>query len=356
MKHVMEERSSIMKIKRFLGIVLVCSMMFSMPIMAAEKDGSMQNYDAEAASLKCLESVQLDKQEAKVLSPAQVSELFSEQSIQSYTTVPDECEPNDTINTAYPYTQVPVVTSQLTSKYDLFGLGMRHAGLHSETDEDWFSISLTAGEDYFVDLRNIGKSNWYIELYYIKPDGTGYYYSTDPTEMPVFEKWQEKYFYFTAKDTGTYYIRIANGNDWSDEMHYFFYVGPAIQYFDIVNMPTYGSVQIYGNDYKTYTCDLSGTSVPKTTAIVNLYMTDNFPQGKECAEVEKYMSAGGKTYYSPSGGTSNIINSISGAPLGQRWTIGGRCANGEHFTYWSGVLNGKFGCVMAPYPGNEVSF
>lgn len=223
-------------------------------------------------------------------------------------------------------------------------------------DEDWFYTNLTAGEDYFVDLRNIGKSNWYIELYYLRTDGTGYYYSTNPVEMPVFEKWQEKYFYFTAQDTGKYYIRIASGNDWSDEMHYFFYVGPAIQYFDIVDMPTYGGVQIYGNSYQTYTCDLRGIAVPATTAIVNLSMTDNFPQGKECSEVEKYMSAGGKTYYSSSGGKSNVINNIGKVSLGQLWTIGGRCANGNHFTYWSGRLNGRFACIMAPYPGNEVSF
>jgi hypothetical protein len=38
------------------------------------------------------------------------------------------------------------------------------------------------------------------------------------------------------------------------------------------------------------------------------------------------------------------------------WTIGGRCAKGTHFTYWSAELNGRFGCVMAPYPGNELSF
>ena len=53
---------------------------------------------------------------------------------------------------------------------------------------------------------------------------------------------------------------------------------------------------------------------------------------------------------------SDVIQNIKGASLGQLWTIGGRCAKGTHFTYWSAELNGRFGCVMAPYPGNELSF
>lgn len=259
---------------------------------------------------------------------------------------------NDTIGTAYPYSKMPIVNSQLSGKYDLFGLGMRYAALDTEEDEDWYTVSLTAEETYFVDLRNIGKTNCFIELYYFNSDGTGYYYTTNPEDMPVFEKWQEKYFYFTAENTGTYYIRICNGGDWTKEVNYFFYVGPAIQYFDIVNMQTYGTIQINGN-YKTYTCDLSGTAVPSTTSIVNLSITDSFPKGTECSEVVKYMSAGGKTYYASSNDTLSGINGVS---LGQSWTIGAKCQNGTHFTYWSGKLNGRFACIMEPYPGNEVSF
>lgn len=344
-----------MKVKHVLSLALVCSMLFYVPVMA-EEENTINSYDAEATSLEYLKSIELDKQESISLSSEQVSELFAESGIQTYVTTPDDCEPNDTIDTAFPYSQVPVVNSQMTSKYDLYGLGMRYAGLHSEDDVDWFSVNLTAGEDYFVDLRNIGKSNWYIELYYLESDGSGYYYSTNPEIMPVFEKWPEKYFYFTAEDTGTYYIRISNGDDWSNEMYYFFYVGPAIQYFNIVDMPTYGTAQIYEYDYTTYTCDLTGDAVPATTAIVNLTMTDSFPPGNTCGKVEKYMRAGLKTYYSSSGSNPNTITNIAGASLGQLWTIGGKCGDGKHSTYWTGKLNGRFGCVMAPYPGLELSF
>lgn len=343
-----------MKIRRILSLILVCSMLFCVPVMAEENN--VDSYDAEVASLEYLESISLEKREPIALNSGQINELFAEEGIRAHTDTPDAYESNDTITTAFPYNQVSVVTSEMTSKYDLYSLGMRHSGLHSENDEDWFSINLSAGEDYFVDLRNIGQSNWYIELYYIKSDNTGYFYTTNPEEMPVFEKWPEKYFYFTAKDTGTYYIRISSGNDWSNEMDYFFYVGPAIQYFNIVDMPTYGMVQLFGSDYATYTLDLSDDAVPEVTAIVNLTVIDNFPQGKVCGEVQRCMRAGGKTYYSTSGGNSGVINNISGVSLGQVWTIGAKCTKGTHVTYWTGKLKGRFGCVMAPYPGFEVSF
>ena len=172
----------------------------------------------------------------------------------------------------------------------------------------------------------------------------------------MFEKKSEKYLYFTAEDTGTYYIRVANGGDWSNQMYYFFYVGPAIQNFDIVDMPTYGGIRIYGDDYRTYTCNLSGTAVPAQTAIIRLSMNDSFEGGTVCPEVDKYMSAGGKTYYSTVGSKSNVINNIAGASLGQVWTIGGKCTNGKHYTHWTGKLSGRFACIMEPYPGHEVSF
>lgn len=351
-----------MGVKRIIGLVMASCMLMSTSVMAAE-DESIKTEEhtimSEEEAGESLQEISLSLQEPKEFNYNEKKTILSdklEDTPQPYTTTPDDCEPNDTFQTAYPYNSVPIVKSELTSNNDLYGLGMRHAGLHSADDEDWYYTNLTAGQKYFVDLRNIGKTNWYIEVYYLRADQTGYYYTTDPEEMPVFEKWQEKYFYFTAQDTGKYYIRIANGGDWSDTMHYFFYVGPAVQYFDIVDMPTYGGTQIFANSYQTYTCDLRGVAVPATTAIVNLYMTDSFSQGKICSEVQKYMSAGGKTYYSPNGGTSNVIGNINGASLGQLWTIGGRCAKGTHFTYWSGRLNGRFACVMEPYPGNEVSF
>ena len=333
------------------------SMVFSMSALAAPGEDSTVSIvcQDEKDCIEQLESIKLNTMEPISLSQSEVASLFAEKDgIQPYTTVPDDCEPNDTFTTAYPNNQVPEMTPQLTGKNQLFTLGMRHAGLHSAEDEDWYSIKLTAGETYFVDIRNLVQCDWFIEVYYIRSDNTGYCYSSDPSLRPVYSKKTEKYFYFDAQDTGTHYIRVTSGGDWSDQMHYFFYVGPAIQTFDIVDMPTYGGVQMVGSSYRTYTCDLSGMAVPAQTAIVNLSMSDSFSGSTICPEVDKYMSAGGGTYYSKSG--SNVISGIANASLGQAWTIGGRCSKSMHATYWSGKLNGRFACIMAPYPGNELSF
>lgn len=343
-----------MKVKRFSSLVLVCTILISMPVKAAGLN-SLNTYNTEKTE-SMLDTTSLIKQEPLQLDVGEVQELYDvPDEPQPYVTEPDECEPNDTITTAYPYDRVPVITPALTNKIDLYWLGMRSAGLHSEEDEDWYYVNLTAGEDYFVDIRNVGLRNWYIELYYIRSDGTGYYYTTNPEEEPVYEKKPEKYFYFTAQDTGRYYIKIANGGDWANKLNYFFYVGPAIQTFDIVDMPTYGGVQFLGNTYKTYVCDLNGI-VPAQTAIVNLSMSDSITSGNKCTEIEKYMMAGGKRYSNDSGGQSDVIRNITGASLGQVWTIGARCAKNLHLTTWSGVLNGRFVCIMEPYPGNELSF
>ena len=63
------------------------------------------------------------------------------------------------------------MTSKVTSKNDFYSLGMKHAGLHSKEDEDWFYTELQSGQEYFVDLRNVGKTNWFISLYYFNEEG-----------------------------------------------------------------------------------------------------------------------------------------------------------------------------------------
>lgn len=338
-----------MKIKRMLGFVLACCMLFSVPVMAEETEVVASDVSADY-----FETVEFDTMEPIRLSSDQVDEVFVDNhGIQPLITTPDEYEPNDTWLTAKPYDSVEVITPQLTTKNQLYTLGMRSASLHSDTDVDWYTTDMESGETYFVDIRNVGSRNVYIEVYYVYPDNTATVWSTDPSINSVFAKRPEKYFYFKPEISGTYYIRVASGGDWSaDMMNYFFYVGPAIQTFRIVNMPTYGNVQITGS-YRTYTCDLTGTAVPAQTAIINLSISSKFPQGKVCSEVESYMRAGGKTYYASTSGTVSGINNVS---LGQSWTIGGKCKDGSHFTYWSAVLNGSFACIMEPYPGNEIDF
>lgn len=344
-----------MKRTRLLSMVMVCSMMFCTPVMAAEETAVE---DAVIENSQEVVDEYLQSTELKEMSPMSLSEeqydILLDDEIQPYVTTPDGYEENDSPATAFAYSKVETLTTQVTSNNDLYRLGMKAAGLHSETDEDWFYTSLTAGETYFVDLRNVGRRDWYIELYYLGEDlDSSYFYTTDPAYNSVYQGAAEKYFYFTAQDTGKFYIRVSSGNDWEDSMYYFFYVGPAIQTFDIVDMPTYGGVNLFGNAYQTYSCDLRN-AFPSTTAIINLSLSDSFSNGS-CPHLSKYMSAGGKTYYNTAG--NNAINGISNVSIGQLWTFGVKCSQNLHSgVHWSGRINGRFMCIMEPYPGNELDF
>lgn len=146
-----------MKRTRLLSVVMVCSMLFCTPVMAAEEttveDVVIEN--SQEAATEYLESVELEEMSPISLSEEQYDVLVGDE-IQPYVTTPDGYEENDSPATAFPYSRVATLTTQVTSNNDLYHLGMKSAGLHSETDEDWFYTSLTAGETYFVDLRNVG--------------------------------------------------------------------------------------------------------------------------------------------------------------------------------------------------------
>ena len=138
----------------------------------------VQQVQEKESQKNSLENVKVDEQSQIYMDKDEVKEIYPNiEKISTYSTEPDNCEPNDTIVTAYPYSKVPVVTSKVTSKNDFYSLGMKHAGLHSKEDEDWFYTELQSGQEYFVDLRNVGKTNWFISLYYFNEDGTGYYYT-----------------------------------------------------------------------------------------------------------------------------------------------------------------------------------
>lgn len=84
-----------------------------------------------------MESVKLEEMSPMSLSKEQY-DVLSDDEIQTYGTTPDDYEENDSPTTAFPYSKVETLTTQVTSNNDLYRLGMKAAGLHSETDEDWF--------------------------------------------------------------------------------------------------------------------------------------------------------------------------------------------------------------------------
>jgi len=345
------------KTRKVLCLSVILCMMFASTAYAQEDTSSSVSDDSLETAVSAIEIQEFAPVDAERMNSLVNSSdgIVSDNDMLLRSLSPDAGEPNDTVSDAYPYSSMPEIQTTLTSKWDLYRLGMRTANFHTADDEDWYYANFTSGVTYFVDLRNVGSTNCYIEIYFLGSDNNWYFATTDPSYNSVYANKPEKYFYIQAPTSTTYYIRVSsNGEGASLSMNYFFYVGPAEQTFDIVNMPTYNNVQLLGTGYKTYTLDLTGTAVPPVTEIINLYMADSFPSGGSCTEVDKYMSAGGNTYYNTAGTGSSTINNINGASLGQLWTIGAKCHNNMHSVRWTGVLSGRFRCLMAPYPGNEL--
>lgn len=345
------------KVNRILCLSLILCMMFAGTAYAQEDTSSLvdnSSFEDTISGVGVQEFVPVDVERMNTVGNVLGStDSDNKEVLRSLS--PDAGEPNDTVSDAYPYSSMPEIQTTMTSKWDLYRLGMRTANFHTANDEDWYYANFTSGVTYFVDLRNVGSTNCFIELYFLGTDNNWYFATTDPSYYSVYANKPEKYFYIQAPTSTTYYIRVSsNGEGDSLSMNYFFYVGPAEQTFDIVNMPTYNSVQLLGTGYKTYTLDLTGTAVPADAQILYLYMDDSFPLGGSCAEVDKYMSAGGSTYYNTPGTGSSTINYINGVSLAQLWTIGAKCHNNMHSVKWTGVLSGRFRCTMAPYPGNEL--
>ena len=80
----------------------------------------------------------------------------------------------------------------ITNKSDLFRLGMKSGTLNDPKEEHWYTVDLKAGTRYFVDIRNVGKTNCYIELSYILNGETKYFYTTNPERKEVYHLKPEK--------------------------------------------------------------------------------------------------------------------------------------------------------------------
>ena len=263
---------------------------------------------------------------------------------------PDNCEPNNSMEEAVPYTQASAFDTQITANSDVYTLGMRHAGLHDENDEDWYTISLSKGTEYIMDIRNTGARNWYIEVLHYDNGKVNEKYSTNPDDQTEFEKADEKYKTFTPNYSGTYYIHVVNGGDWAEGMHYFFYVGLKQRSFSFVDILTHGYTTVYGTNYRTYTADMTDIA-PRGAVITSLSVTDTFPDGNACSELDKRITINGRNFTNTSGTGNSTINLGSNQPLfGSTWTLGAKCARRSHVTTWSAEVSGRVSCQMQiPY-------
>ncbi len=114
---------------------------------------------------------------------------------------PDPYEPNNTMETAYPYSKTERITGALA-----FNEGYRYSNCHVEGDEDFFSINLSSSYTYDVILKNLYRQDRHIYIWESNGDGTWTRWQSSNQKTGQPEHWR-----FMPSRSGTHYIQIAGG-------------------------------------------------------------------------------------------------------------------------------------------------
>lgn len=130
----------------------------------------------------------------------------------SYAVEPDDFEPNDTIEQAYPYASMPYMDG------NKFIEGYKSVGTHEDGNPDFFKIRLNSSTTYDVNLKNL-YSEQHIYILQKNSDGTFTYWG-QKNQVPK----QSEYFTFRPATSGEYYILITGGS--KQFFHQFFAVEP----------------------------------------------------------------------------------------------------------------------------------
>lgn len=376
-----------MKIKNTISLILIGTLIFSIPVSAAENTTvSMQESELSEEYSSCENEepdtfeneeadayeneeeivfvneaeIELDDFDAadnieftEMISNVDISEMDTifpstnaDNAVSAYSLSADAYEPNDTMETAYNYAKIPEINGTL------YNTGFKSANLHTVTDEDWYYTTLTAGNTYFLDLRNIGSTTGFnISLLYFNDDNTFDYITSIGDSR--FSDRPEKYYYFRPNKSGKYYVLITGDGVHTSALNYFFYIGDVQRTFTYTK--SVGNVTINGNTYQTAKrIDLTGVVVPLESIVLSMSFSNDF-SGTQCYECQKKVTASdGKSYYSSSSGDTDILNISRYQYLDQVWMVSGRCTDDRHTTTWKPTMTAKYSCIMQPYPGNEV--
>lgn len=351
--------------KKFIAFVMVCSLMLCNSLVTEAHENGVVEETSETVVF-CEESelsisdygesgdieitpITLNTDMTDLEQILSHSFSFSDASLASINSVTaDNYEPNNTVDTAYNYDFMPEMSG------NLYINGLKNASLHTVEDEDWYYTNLTAGNIYFMDLRNIGSTpNFNITLFFFNEDGT-FDYLTSIGDTRFADR-PEKYYYFQPNKSGRYYVCITGDGINTSSMYYYFYIGTAQRSFTYSG-PIGTMIPILGNTYQTgRNVDLSGTVVPKDSIVLSMSFSNDF-SGTVCSECQKKVVAeDGSAYYSSSTGGTSISNIAQHQYLDQVWSISARCTRGTHVTSWTPRITSTYSCVMQPYPGNEVN-
>lgn len=181
--------------KIFFCAALLSMCLFATPAYASsivEQGSSVMREDNVLDGIATEDEVQ---QLEKSIEEDQVSSL-------SYQNV---YEPNNTIETAFPYSQMDRIkcNGDKDGSFGHYNCFYQYTFLETEDDLDFFKVNVQTGFRYVVALKNVWLGQIRdIRLYYKHDDGTWHYKYTDVKSD------NESLFHFTPDKT-TYYVRIS---------------------------------------------------------------------------------------------------------------------------------------------------
>ncbi len=273
---------------------------------------------------------------------------------------------HDTKETAYNYAQLLSLDTDYDMQ-DMYTGGFRKDQLELGEGENYYSINLTAGTQYFVDMRH---TNEYcdIEVRRYNSNNTYTKWSYSPN---TFGNCDEKYFYMTPTTSGTHYIVVSDRQNRNTQTAYYILrVDPALRTetatrtitFSCIPEDVVGHIGLWGSGMGSVEYFPSADTSPyqdrfPTYAIAERILLSDGNTG--CPKLDKHMTSGlsGRRYSNGANTGGDELAGIGAANerIHQRWTISGqcRCATPRPHNYeiiWVPKVTATYTYLAGPLP------
>lgn len=245
---------------------------------------------------------------------------------------PDQYEPNNDYDTAFPYSQCEKHTNHP------YWPNYITASIHNDTDDDVYSIQLTTGKEYFLNLTNLAND---YDMVLVSPDTSQHWH------MARYGTEQE-YFYFTPARSGKYYVVILGNGQPSVAHNYYLYVGESV-----VTELLMESTELTFKFRGAHTTDfLSYSTVGKIRedAVLDQVWIDNNGNGSWLG-LTKYLKAQDGNVYSsqPRTGLEYIQYPARTQYAAQNWRIAGQTFGAmDYYFVWKPNIKMKYSYLMKP--------
>lgn len=252
-------------------------------------------------------------------------------SFMTLSAVGDAYESNDSLDTAYPYSSCTKMSG------NDFVENYVSASIHDANDNDFYSINLTAGTEYFFHLKNLTVDN---DLFLVAPNRQDAWGITQTGTT-------EEFFYFEAPTTGKYYVFIRGNGNPTVGLNYFFYAGPSV-ITESKQLDTNLEIKFSGAGTSAYyKFDTNG--LVKANSWLKQVSIDSSGSGYWVGFTKRLRSENGNVYSNQVGSGIDYIHYDEYTERAdQVWEISGSCTQGTTYFTWRPRVNVVYSYIMQP--------